>query len=69
MNARRNPSVSSRPRPTSPSSLLLQSSTAGWFAEWKARKQAAPSSTNEPHAPPAEDAAEAVAKWLTGDKK
>ena len=61
--------TTSRPQTTSPTNLALGSSTAGWYAEWKARKQAAPAPEVEPQAPPANDAAEALAKWLTGDGK
>jgi hypothetical protein len=59
--------ATSRPQTTNPTSLALGSSTAGWYAEWKARKQAAPTPAAEPQAAPADDGAEALAKWLTGD--
>ena len=58
----------SRPQ-TTPTALSLRSSTAGWYAEWKARKQAAPTPAAESQASPADDAAEALAKWLSGDVK
>jgi hypothetical protein len=44
----------------------LGSSTAGWYAEWKARKQAVVAAEPEQGSSPADDAAEALAKWLTG---
>ena len=66
MNVRRPRPAPSRPQAT-PAALSLRSSTAGWYAEWKARKSAAPSLATEPQAPPADDAAQALAKWLTGD--
>lgn len=65
MNVRRPRPTTSRPT-TTPAALSLRSSTAGWYAEWKARKSAAPTSAAEPQTPPAGDAAEALAKWLTG---
>jgi hypothetical protein len=66
MNVRRSRSITPRPQTTNPTSLALRSSTAGWYAEWKARKQAATTSAPEPQAPPADGAAAALAKWLTG---
>ncbi|HYH64876.1 MAG TPA: hypothetical protein VD866_09305 [Urbifossiella sp.] len=45
---------------------MFASSTAGWFAEWKARK-ASPEPTPPAAAEPADDASQAVARWLTGD--
>jgi hypothetical protein len=68
MNVRHRPSTS-RPQATNPTILALRSSTANWFAEWKARKSAAPTPAAEPQAPPADDGAEALAKWLTGEGK
>ena len=67
MNVRRSRSAPPRPQTSSPASLSLRSSTAGWYAEWKARKDAAPAQPAESEAPPADDAAEALARWLTGD--
>ncbi|HEX4613283.1 MAG TPA: hypothetical protein VH092_34165 [Urbifossiella sp.] len=64
MNGRRPRSTTPRPQTSSPANLALRSSTASWYAEWKARKQAAPAPT-----PLNNDAAEAVAKWLTGNEK
>ncbi|HYH68450.1 MAG TPA: hypothetical protein VD866_27400 [Urbifossiella sp.] len=69
MNARRTSSVRPRSHSTPSPRLAFGSSTAGWYAEWKARKQGAPTPAAEPQAPPADDAAEALAKWLTGDVK
>lgn len=72
MNARSSSSAPTRPHATSPATLALRSSTAGWFAEWKARKSApataaAPQSAEPAPAPaPTDDAAAAVARWLTG---
>ncbi|MBN9518741.1 hypothetical protein J0H58_09515 [bacterium] len=65
MNVLRPRPATSRPQ-TNPTSLALRSSTAGWYAEWKARKQAAVAAQPEQGAPPADDRAEALAKWLTG---
>ncbi|MBN9518788.1 hypothetical protein J0H58_09750 [bacterium] len=67
MNVRRPRPATSRPT-TTPAALALRSSTAGWYAEWKARKQAT-AAEPEQGAPPADDRAEALAKWLTGDGK
>ncbi len=64
MNVRRPRPATSRPQ-TNPTALALGSSTAGWYAEWKARKQAATTAAPGPQAPPADEAAEALAKWLT----
>jgi hypothetical protein len=47
----------------------LRSSTSKWFTEWKARKAAVPTPAAEPQAPPADDGAAALAKWLTGAEK
>ncbi len=69
MNAVRSRPAISRPQTTYPTSFALRSSTAGWYAEWKARKQAAPTPAAAPQAPPADDAAEALAKWLMDDVK
>ena len=63
MNVRRPRPATSRPQAT-PAALALGSSTAGWYAEWKARKQAT-AAEPEQGTPPADDAAEALAKWLT----
>ena len=68
MNVRRSRSTTPRPRTTNPTNLALRASTAGWYAEWKAKKNAAPAPANQPEAPPA-DAADALARWLTGDGK
>ncbi len=65
MSVRRPRPATSRPQ-TNPTSLALGSSTAGWYAEWKARKQAAVAAQPEQVAPPADAAADALAKWLTG---
>ncbi len=65
MNPRRSRSATPRPQTTNPTALVLGSSTAGWYAEWKARKQTATAPAPEPQAPPADDAAEALTKWLT----
>ncbi|WP_202920787.1 hypothetical protein [Urbifossiella limnaea] len=48
---------------------MFASSTAGWFAEWKARKASAEPSppADTPPAAAAADASDAVARWLTGD--
>jgi hypothetical protein len=67
MNVRRSRSTTLRPQSTTPTSLAFRASTAGWYAEWKARKDAAPAQPAESEAPPADDAAEALARWLTGD--
>lgn len=72
MNGRRSPSTSPRPRrTTSPTSLALQSSTAGWYAEWKARRQAAvPVQPAEPQQDAPGGDAEALAQWLiSGNQK
>jgi hypothetical protein len=71
MSARSTPSVSSRLRPTSSTSLLFQPSTSGWYAAWKARKDAAPTPAAAPEAAPeaADAASEALARWLTGAGK
>jgi hypothetical protein len=70
MNARRSRTVSPRPQTTTPTTLSLRSSTAGWYAEWKARKQAAPApAAAAPEATPADAAAEALARWLTADSE
>ncbi|HEX4609013.1 MAG TPA: hypothetical protein VH092_12475 [Urbifossiella sp.] len=68
MNGRRSRPATPRPRTTGPSNLLLQTSTAGWYAAWKAQKTAAPVPTTEPETAPknSDDSAEAVARWLTG---
>jgi hypothetical protein len=66
MSVRRSRSATPRPLPATPTTLALRSSTAGWYAEWKARKSAAPAPPAETQTPPADDAAEALAKWLTG---
>ncbi|MBN9516927.1 hypothetical protein J0H58_00180 [bacterium] len=68
MSVRRTRPATSRPQ-TNPTSLALGSSTAGWYAEWKARKQAAVAAEPEQVSSPADDAAEALAKWLTTDGK
>jgi hypothetical protein len=68
MHTRRPRPVTPR-SPSAPTTLALRSSTAGWYAEWKARKQTAVAAEPEQGAPPAEDAAGALAKWLTGDGK
>ena len=68
MNVRRSRSTSPRPQTTTPTSLAFRASTAGWYAEWKARKQAAVAAQPEQAAPPADDRADALAKWLTGGK-
>jgi hypothetical protein len=65
MNVRRPCPATSRPQ-SSPTAFSLRSSNSGWYAEWKARKSAAPTPAAEPPAPPADDAAEALAKWLMG---
>lgn len=67
MNDRRPPSVPPRPKKVAPAGPMFASSTAGWFAEWKARKASAEPAPPAP--PPADDASEAVARWLTGDEK
>lgn len=65
MNVRRR-TAASRPRTANPTTLALGSSTTGWYAGWKSRKQAAVAAAPAPGTAPAADAAEAVAKWLTG---
>jgi hypothetical protein len=69
MSSRPTPSAPPRPRTTTPSSLLFQPSTTGWYAAWKARKDAAPAAAAEPEATPApaDGGSEALARWLTGD--
>jgi hypothetical protein len=67
MNVRRSRSTTPRQQTTTPTSLAFRASTAGWYAEWKARKTAAPAQSAEPETPPVDDAAEALARWLTGD--
>ena len=66
MNVRRPRPATSRPQAT-PAALSLRSSTAGWYAEWKARKTAAPSPAVEPQANQVDDGANAIAKWLRGE--
>jgi hypothetical protein len=68
MNVRRSRSAPPRPQTSSPASLSLRSSTAGWYAEWKARKQAGAAPQSEPETPPpaADEASEALTRWLTG---
>lgn len=66
MNVRRPRPATSRPQ-AAPAALSLRSSTAGWYAEWKARKSAQPTPAAEPQAPPVDDRAEALAKWLRGE--
>jgi len=46
---------------------MFASSTAGWFAEWKARKASAETTPPAAAEPAADDASQAVARWLTGD--
>jgi hypothetical protein len=46
---------------------MFASSTAGWFAEWKARKASAEPAPPAAPEPAADDASQAVARWLTGD--
>ncbi|QDU19966.1 hypothetical protein ETAA1_19060 [Urbifossiella limnaea] len=69
MNERRSPSVSPRAKKPAPAGPMFASSTAGWFAEWKARKASAEPSppADTPPAAAAADASDAVARWLTGD--
>ncbi|MBN9518875.1 hypothetical protein J0H58_10210 [bacterium] len=67
MNVRRPRPATPRPT-TTPAALALRPSTAGWYAEWKARKQAT-AAAPEQAAPPADDGAEALARWLTTDGK
>ncbi|MBN9523042.1 hypothetical protein J0H58_31770 [bacterium] len=67
MSVRRPRPATPRPQ-TNPTSLALGSSTAGWYAEWKARKQAAVAAQPEQGKPPANDRADALAKWLTSGK-
>ncbi|HEX4610836.1 MAG TPA: hypothetical protein VH092_21785 [Urbifossiella sp.] len=69
MNVRRSRSATPRPQTTTPVNLALRPSTAGWYAAWKARKQAGPAPKTDAPARPADDASEAVARWLTGDGK
>ena len=69
MNVRRPPSVPPRPKSSVPAGPAFAASTAGWYAEWKARKQSAPAAAPAPEAARPDDAAEALAKWLTGDAK
>ncbi len=66
MNVRRPRPATPRPQ-TTPTALALGSSTAGWYAEWKARKQAAVAAQPKRGTPPADDAADALARWLTGN--
>jgi hypothetical protein len=47
----------------------LGSSTSKWYAEWKQKKTAVRSAATAPQAPPADDAADGLAKWLSGDVK
>ncbi|MFO0798302.1 MAG: hypothetical protein U0804_12565 [Gemmataceae bacterium] len=66
MNVRHPRPATSRPL-TTPTAFSLRSSTAGWYAEWKARKQGAVANQPEQGAAPADERAEALAKWLTSD--
>jgi hypothetical protein len=70
MTTPRSSSVSPRPRPAT-TNRLFQPSTAGWYAQWKARQQAAaaapePTPVAGPEVASPDDAAEALAQWLTG---
>lgn len=67
MNERRSPSVPPRPKKPAPAGPMFASSTAGWFAEWKARKASAEPAPPAAPEPAADDASQAVARWLTGD--
>lgn len=52
------------PRPITPAARILESSVTGWYARWKASKDAP---TPVEPAPPAEkpdERADAVARWL-----
>jgi hypothetical protein len=69
MNTVRSRPATSRPQTTNPTNLALRSSTANWFAGWKARKTAAPTPAAASQPAPADDAAAALARWLTGDSK
>ena len=68
MTARRSPRPLTRPHTTN-TSRLFESSTAGWYAAWKARQNTAPVEPTPPAASAPtqqDDPAEALAKWLTG---
>jgi hypothetical protein len=67
MSDRPTPPAPPRPRTTTPTSLLFQPSTSGWYAAWKARKNAAPAPDAAPDAAPVDDASAELARWLTGD--
>ncbi|MDB5312928.1 MAG: hypothetical protein JWO38_7130 [Gemmataceae bacterium] len=68
MTVRRFPPSSNPPQTTN---RLFKSSTAGWYAEWKSKRNApAPEPTTPSPSPEAveqeSDAAQALAEWLTG---
>ncbi len=70
MTVRRPRPATPRLRPATPAGPSFKTSTAGWYADWKARKAApaGPAPGRVESAPP-DATADALARWLTADVK
>lgn len=64
MTARRPVHSSIKPATTN---RLFESSTADWYAQWKARQTADNSKAPSTTEPPKDEPADALAQWLTGN--
>jgi len=68
MAARRPVRSLPRTQPDKPATTnrLFQTSTGGWYAQWKAWQDANTTRAPAPTEQPKDEVAEAVARWLTG---